>query len=212
MTAHLNPKESEVKLRKQGTGVNAPVRHVVGQRSDDGAVRNDFAIEDGLNEAVAFLRPPNPNPDPSCGRSVVAVDRQAYTEEDLATFTMALEEHWCASLDRMYRSPPTLCKAGATISDHFGFSISKKCTAEFLGLARADDEMCRAFQAALLGAASTTVGPLDLDTIKRALASFIHAHPFFCDAVKNEPWEHPFGEQTIYTIAQFNVLPNDSKD
>ncbi|NLS69351.1 hypothetical protein E3H11_10550 [Bradyrhizobium brasilense] len=154
------------------------------------------------DEAVAMLRLPNEEPDPSESKVVIALNRRTTTEPASEISPEVMERFWESCLNRLQPTALDWLKAGGTMWDHLKLELAPEWTAELLGLEKVDADIERASQAALFGALATRVSPVDLDTVLYALGIFIHTHPFFADAVRKGVWHLPYGEDTVYTVTK----------
>lgn len=148
--------------------------------------------------AMVYVRPINRLPDPSAGKFIAAIDMRHNRSAEKGDWLRQMKDHFFGCLSRVRAYPPEEFKAGVVISDRVGFEVPVDHLEFLFGLEKADAVMARALRSALIGGLMGTVGPIDVEQGVRMLASFLHAHPSFTDAVKKGAWLPPFAENTGY--------------
>ncbi len=173
----------------------------MGSSPPDKKPNMEHAHEGGPCEAVAMLRPPYESPDFCDGTCMIAADRSTFKGSVSDRLDSAIAVQLGVLIGRIPALSVEDFKMGAVICDRLGLGTPPEWLAVLLGFDKADRDLKRALEAALCGVLATTVGPVDAATILFAIGTFVHAHPFFKDVVKNANWEHPYGDNTAYQMA-----------
>jgi hypothetical protein len=150
----------------------------------------------------AFIRSKNTTPNPTDNKRIIALDIKKDSAASKQARTRRLTEHWYDCLSRIRAFRAEEYKAGAAVWDRIGLGVDHVHTRYLLGIEILDEEMTRSIQAALFSALLGASGPVDLEPVVRALATFIHTNPCFAGIVEKTVWSPPFGERTEYTVAE----------
>jgi hypothetical protein len=180
---------------------HSPMISIRPQHSAKKARAEDAWPEQAVDD-VALLRKPSRKPDPSDGLMIVAADARARSAKLSGDPRWEFVMHLSNCMNRMVPADAQLCRLGLEIVRSLNFVFSRGAARKHLGLNTADDEMCQALMAGLIGAFATARGPVDLDAVRHGIASFIHAHPAFATVRKSDAWKPPFGKHTIYRIVR----------
>jgi hypothetical protein len=156
-------------------------------------------------DSIAMLCEPSELPDPSVGKCIVAVDLSKDDKARSALYSRKAAEFYFGCTDRIEGHPPDWYKAGSVAWDYLRYPVSHRLTALVLGLERVDRDMARAVHSAFLSVLMMNIGPNDLNVVARALGTFIHALPVFADIVQKAEWHLPFGDDTAFTWAHFDI-------
>jgi hypothetical protein len=155
-----------------------------------------------VNNSVTMVRERSEKADPTDGKIVVAVNLDAYTGEPSDRWRQELNSWWAECCSRVSRPEVDWCKAGGVMWDHSQIVVPSEWIAWMTSLEAIDKATARAVMAGLFSAVSTTVGPVDIDSVLHGITTFIHSHPAFADVTKDGAWELPFGEHTAYMTAE----------
>jgi hypothetical protein len=166
----------------------------------DGYIDDPDVVE-FAGEAATMVRARSEKVDPTEGKIVAAVNLAGDTSQLSDSWRKTLGSWWAGCCSRVSRPEVDWCKAGGVMWDHAQIDVPADWIAWMTSLKAIDKATERAVMAGLFGAVSTTVGPVDIDSVLHGITTFIHTHPAFADVTKEGKWELPFGEHTAYMTA-----------
>lgn len=149
---------------------------------------------------MVMLRPPQNEPNPTADWVVGFVDREKYKGPADEISPEAFWSIWAQILNHLQPLPLDLYKAGPVVWEHLQLPHSAEWLSEVLGLNRIDKATARAYQAAMMAAFMTTPGPVDVNTIHFALATFIRASARYASIIQNVKWHLPYGDKTALRL------------
>ena len=136
----------------------------------------------------------------------VAYNRDLYAGPEVKIDPELSQAYWDQRLGETWQVAPDFVKSGPNIWDNLGLKSDPKACEFFLHMKEHDEDVSRAFHAALFSAVNTSSFPADWEGIILAIATFIHAHPAFAHLVSDGHFHQPFGEKTGWRLLRMPIF------
>jgi hypothetical protein len=149
-------------------------------------------------DTSVVMRRPEPEIASGSGLRFVAIDPLTYRGAGFRD-REAQQTFWGHQLNGRPFSVPFV-KSGIAIWKKLGIKVPTDTTAYMMKMTGVDEETSQAIQAAIWSAYNTARGPIDLETVVFALATFMHADPLRKHLVLEDPYLEPYGDRTRYVL------------
>ena len=156
---------------------------------------------ENAKDIVAVVRYPGDTPFDSLDRRLFAYDRASETDADNRLFPEETYKFHSDQLQRVSQPHIDFVKLGPCLVDTLGFDWDPGLAAFLLQLRLPDEDLSRAFFAALFTATNTSNVRPDWGAIVLALATFVHALPAYARIANGGEFQQPFGRNTGWTVA-----------
>jgi hypothetical protein len=162
--------------------------------------------ENAKEALVAMVRMPSEGAFDASDRRLFAYDRSLHTEVDNERFSEENYQFLSRRLQDVAQPQMDFVKYGPLLVDTLGIDWDPRLAAFHLQLSEPDEDLSRAFFAALFTATNTAPLRLDWEAVILALAAFVHALPAYKPIVNNGECSTPFGEATGWRTV--SLLPD----
>lgn len=178
-------------------------------RMDDRKTKQSQSDEVTCDNVVALLRMPHPDFFDHPDERLITYDRSQMTEgENQARLDDCLQ-FIDRELDEIDQPCMDLIKMGPSLVHDLGVEWDPGLAAHHLQLNEVNEELSRAFYAALFASVNTAPVKTDWSTVVLALATFVHALPEYRQIANAGEHQKPFGPNTAWLLAKLPWFEND---